>query len=300
MNIKYRQLKAFSLAAQTQSFTRAADAMAVTQASFSTLIKELEHDLGVVLFERTTRRCTLTDAGRVLADTLRSPLEHLESVYAHMKEIGAGKRGRLVVAALPSMSFDLVPRVLAGFRAALPGVEVVLRERMNEEVFDAVKAREAELGLGCLLRPDPELEWVPLGSDQLLAIVPAHHALAGPGVTWRQLENFPMIMMGRGSAERALLASNLRLKAAFDVEYVATAVAMVREGLGITTLPSSLIGGLNMQGLKTVPIAGALAKRALGVAYRKGSHLSSIAAAFVEQLANPAARRASKTRDAMQ
>lgn len=292
MNPKYRQLKAFTLAVEAQSFTRAADAMAVTQASFSSLIKELESDLGVVLFERTTRRCALTDAGQVFADGLRAPLEHLESVYAQMKERGLGRRGRLVVAALPSMSFDLVPKVLSNFRTTLPGVEVVLKERMNDDVFRAVKDREAELGLGYSLRPDKELQWVALATDRILAVLPPAHALAASAsITWRQLENQSMITLGTGSTIRALLASNLRLQSTFEVEYVATAVALVREGLGITTLPSSVIGGLNMQGLVTVPIAGSMARRNLGVAYRKDAQLSRIAQAFLEQLQRTAEMR---------
>ena len=171
------------------------------------------------------------------------------------------------------------------FVSASAGVEVVLKERMNDDVFRAVREREVELGLGYTLRPDKELQWVPLGTDRILAILPPSHALAGSAsITWRQLENQSMITLGTGSTVRALLSSNLRLQSSFEVEYVATAVALVREGLGITTLPSTVISGLNMDGLVTVPIAGSMARRNLGVAYRKDAQLSKIAQAFLEQL----------------
>lgn len=285
MNIKYRQLKAFMLAARSLSFTEAANALSVTQASFSSLVKELENDLDVLLFKRSTRRCTLTEEGKTFYDNLQGPLAQLERLYGQMKEMGQGKRGRLVMSALPSMASEFLPSVLAGFRAQLPNVDVVLTECKNESVFAALKHREAELGLGCLLRPDPDLVWTPLYSDQLMLIVPQVHALAGSAqVSWQQLAAYPHIMIGTGSAERALMAHGLEVQYAFKVEHTATAVAMVRQGLGVTTLPSSVIASMNMAGVEQIPIEGPLATRVLGVAYLKDTAISRIATSFIERL----------------
>ncbi len=293
MNIKYRQLKAFTLAARSLSFTEAANALSVTQASFSSLVKELENDLDVALFRRTTRRCTLTEEGKAFYENLQGPLEHLEALYSQMKETGQGKRGRLVMSALPSIASEFLPRVLADFRARLPNVDIVLAERTNESVFVAVKQREAELGLGSMLRPDPDLTWLPMYSDRLMLIVPAGHELAGHDhVEFADLGPFPHIMIGTGSADRAFMASELHVKYAFKVEYLTTAVAMVRQGLGITTMPSSVVRSMNMEGVVAVPIAGPLATRMLGVAYLKDASLSRVAESFIKVLQKASAASA--------
>ncbi|MEC7761727.1 MAG: LysR substrate-binding domain-containing protein [Pseudomonadota bacterium] len=280
MNIKYRQLKAFSIAARTLSFTQAADELAVTQASFSAMIRQLEADLGVPLFERTTRRCSLTDAGVELDGKLRGPLGQLEQAYRDIQDVGSGKRGKIVLCALPSMASTYVTEVLARFRATYPGVDLVLMERKNEEVFASVKRRECELGFGSFIRPEPELEWTPIVNDRLNLIVPIGHPLDQDSVTWTDLGRFPQIRISTGSAERAMLESRLHLEPDFEVEYVATAVSMVRRGLGVTTLPSSVQATLNLEGVSSVPIEGDLAVRQLGVARRNDVDLGPAASTF--------------------
>lgn len=283
MNIKYRQLKAFTLAARSLSFTQAAQALAVTQASFSSLIKELEADLGLSLFNRSTRRCELTPEGAQFFEGLQGPLEHLELLYAQMTEVGQGKRGRLIMSALPSMSSQFLPVVLSRFTAALPNVEVVLTERKNEDIFAAVKHRKVELGLGCLLHADPELTWLPLYSDHLMLLAPVTHELGRrTSVTWQDVARFPHIMIGTGTAEQAFISQGLPVQYAYKVEYVATAVAMVRQGLGLTTLPSSVLPTLNREGTVSVPIDSTLATRTLGVAHLSSATPTRVAQAFLQ------------------
>jgi DNA-binding transcriptional LysR family regulator len=284
MNIKYRQLKAFSLAARLASFTEAASAMAVTPASFSSLIKALEQDLGVVLFDRTTRRCVLTDAGRSFDAQLGGALDHVETLYRDMKETGQGSRGRLSIAAIPSLSLAVISPTLARYRSRYPHVQIVLSERRNDEVFAAVRDREVELGMGSLLKPDGVLTWRPVLTDRLMLVAPRGHPLASARVGWRALEAYPYIMMSTGPAEHAIRVNNLRVQPVFEVDHVATAVAMVRHGIGITALPSSVIPALNMDGVVCVPIEGRLAIRTLGVAYRGASALSKAAEQFIELL----------------
>jgi len=296
MNIKYRQLKAFSLAARMSSFMEAASAMAVTPASFSNLIKELEQDLGVILFDRTTRRCVLTDAGQVFHDQMSGAIAHVETLYREMIEIGQGHRGRLAIAAVPSLSFGVIARALAEYKTSYPNVEIVLHERRNDDVFAAVRNREVELGMGSLLRQDSALTWLPTLTDRLMLIVPHGHPLAKGRVGWRALASYPYIMMSTGPAEHAIRVNNLRVNPLMEVEHVATAVAMVRHGMGITALPSSVIPVLNMEGVVCVPIEGRLAIRSLGIAHRSGSKLSRAAETFIQTVRGVAKRSQQKNK----
>jgi len=97
-HLKFRQIKAFTLALENGSFKAAAQILCITQPSFTALIKALEEDLGFKLFERTARQCLVTEQGRDFYQRVCRPLEDLEEAYSLTKEEGLGSRGRLKLA----------------------------------------------------------------------------------------------------------------------------------------------------------------------------------------------------------
>jgi LysR family carnitine catabolism transcriptional activator len=284
MNIKYRQLKAFSLAARLGSFAKAAAAMCVTQPSFSVLIRELEHDLGMPLFERTTRSCALTPAGLTLFRDVEPVLHDLQEAYHHAKETGAGRRGCLSMAAIPSLAFGIITEVLGGFHKVYPDVRIQMREELNMSVIKAVKQNEVELGIGCQLNADSEVAFMPLFHDVLMMFAAKDHPAWNAPVTWQTIEEYPLILLGLGSAERALQQCNPGLAAAFEVAHMGTAMGMARHGMGITVLPSSGLDGLNTEGLRWTPMPGEMGRRCIGVLHRKRKTLSASALAFIDML----------------
>jgi len=290
MNIKYRQLKAFALAVEAGSFREAADRLAVTQSSFSALIQALEHDVGIALFERTTRSCRPTDAGVRLYDRVRNPLADLEDGYAFVSDIGRGARGVLSFAVLPSLAAGMATRHLAAFQRRHPDVRVKLRERKHAELIEAVERGDVEFGIGVMLRPVPDLGFRPVTRDELLFLVPDGHALLSMAPVWKCLERFPYIFVGNGNAEMAIAAAQVRAPAAYEVEHVATALAMVRHGLGVAVVASSTLNGVEMDGVVAVAIRGRSTERLIGVIQKKGRRLSAAAEAFVEQVLEEAGR----------
>lgn len=291
MNIKYRQLKAFILAAEAGSFVAAARALSVTPSSFSALIKEMENDLGVELFERSTRKCQLTEAGRSLYDKVHGALEDIEAGYGHVHDIGQGSRGNLTFACLPSLAAGLAVGRLTRFNQQFPLVRVRLRERKHNELIQAVQDGGVEFGIGVLLRPDPDLEFDYLMSDHLCFVAPLEHPVNAEPPTWKCLEKFPYIYVGNGNTEHALTAARIRRPAAYEVEHVATALAMARQNLGLAVLPTSSINGLDTQGLSCIPIRGEASERRIGIIRRTGRPPRAAAREFIrilrEDLPNP-------------
>lgn len=283
-NLKYRQLKAFATVVECGSFRGAAERLSVTQPSLSGLIKELEADVGVRLFERTTRRCALTDAGTSFHEDMRGALAHLEEAYRHVKEVGRGSRGRLSLAALPSLSAGIATRTLGEFRRANPSVRIELTEGRNDEVLAAVRRGEAEIGIASMWRADKELVFQELFTDRMMFVAAAGHEIAGMRPTLGLAEKFDLILMSAGPTEEALQTSQISAPAAFRVEHLATALAMVRHGLGISILPSSVRAVMNMEGLVCRPIEGPLAVRRLGTIVRRNSRLTPAAAVFATLL----------------
>jgi len=298
INIKYRPLKAFLLAADGGSFTRAADRFGVTQPSFTALIQDLEAVLGVRLFDRTTRNIELTAAGSEFLARIQRPLTDLEEAYRRILDLAAVKRGSVVLGALPSTSLTLIPPALRALRVEHPTLRVRVVEAHNDELISMVRTNQIEFALATVLAPAADLAFHPLISDSFFAVFPAGHELAArPNLRWRDLVPYDLILLSQGSSARAQFDLAVKAEAAapaassrYDVTHMSTAAGLVRQGLGITLLPRLALPELNLSGLLSKPLDDASARRTIGVLRRLDRSLSPAAAAFAAQLTKVAAQ----------
>ncbi|HEY4352101.1 MAG TPA: LysR family transcriptional regulator, partial [Paraburkholderia sp.] len=111
MNVTLRQLRVFIEVARLQSFSRAGDEIGLTQSAVSRCVRELEAELGLKLIDRTTREVQLTDAGGNLVASVSRLLTDLDDALREIREIGEQRRGRVVVAASPTIACRLMPQV---------------------------------------------------------------------------------------------------------------------------------------------------------------------------------------------
>lgn len=296
MNIKYRPLKALLLAVETGSFTHAADRLGVTQPSFTALIRDLEDILGVRLFDRTTRSIALTAAGRDFLARIERPVADLEEAYRSILDLAAVRRGSVVMGALPSTSLTLIPPGLRLLRVAHPTLRIRVVEAHNDDLVAMVRTNQIEFALAAMLEPAADLTFQPLLEDAFAAVFPAGHELADrPLLYWRDVAPHDLILLSRGSSVRELYDEAVmdqpeaRAASRYDVTHMTTATGLVRQGLGITILPSLALPELNLTGLVTRPLADDSARRTIGVLHRKDRTLSAAAKAFVAQLTSVAA-----------
>src|SRR5437773_10815346 len=160
MNVTLRQLRAFILVGRLGSFTRAAQAMHLTQSALSLLVRELESAMNTRLLDRTTRNVSLTTAGKEFFDSTQRVLADLEHAIGNVDKLVAKERGRVVIAAPLVLSSTLLPPILAGFRAAYPGIELVLNDSLPSQVLPQVKTGTADLGIGTFSRTEEGLQRV--------------------------------------------------------------------------------------------------------------------------------------------
>lgn len=277
-NLRYRQVKAFCLAVETGSFHRAAQSLHVTPPSFTLLIKNLEEDLGMRLFERTTRRCDPTPGAMAFYQSVSRALEDLEEAYRYARDEGTGVRGRLTIASVPSLASGFLTQTLALFHQRYPGVRIFMSEHSSNDVVTAVRQNQVELGFGRVMLPQDDLTFVPLLHDRLLVAAPAGHPiLKTPRIKWRHLGEHPLVLVGGGTTEQQVRGALPSARYSFEVTRMATAVSMVRHGLGITVTPTSAINGLDVTGLAFAAIAEASATRELGCIHRTNRALSAAA-----------------------
>lgn len=293
MSIKYRPLKAFLLAVQTGSFTHAADRLGVAQPSFTALIRDLEEILGVRLFDRNTRGIALTAAGKDFLSRVERPIADLEEAYRSILDLAAVRRGSVVIGALPSTSLTLIPPALRLLRTAHPTLRVRVVEAHNDDLVTMVRTNQIEFAIAAMLEPAADLAFQPLLEDAFAAVFPAGHELAArPRLHWRDVAPHDLILLSRGSSVRELYDDAMEdqpetttAASRYDVTHMTTAIRLVRQGLGITVLPSLALPELDLAGLVACRLADVSARRNIGVLHRRDRSLSAAATAFANQLA---------------
>ena len=143
--VTLRQLRAFVAVAEEGSIARAAQRLHLTGSALSMLIASLEGELGTRLFERTTRRLQLTDAGRELLPAIGEVFHHLDSALSDLRESTQRRDTQLRIAASPLLAATLLPGVMAGFRERYPAVRLKLLDKAVGAVPQAVRGGDADI-----------------------------------------------------------------------------------------------------------------------------------------------------------
>jgi len=289
-----RQLRYFVAVAEERHFGRAAARLHMAQPPLSQQIRRLETELGVVLFERTTRRVDLTPAGAVYLDRARSILSSVEEAAHESRRVAAGVVGHLTIGCVGSVTYSLLPALSRRLGEELPGVDFSFRgEMLAFEQVQALRAGTIDLAL---LRPPVEDGLIAvkvLRRDRLVAAVPAGHPLAQrKKVRVADLEGVPLIVHSadRRSAMYGVVTGLCR-GAGFDpvirheVGETSTLVTLVAGGLGVAVVPEQ-ITALGLEGVVYRPLVGPASTVELAVAHhseRSEPHLLR-AISVVEEL----------------
>jgi DNA-binding transcriptional LysR family regulator len=171
------QLRCFIAVAEERHFGRAAARLLITPSTLSKRCANLEHELGVRLFDRTTRRVELSQAGAVMIDSIRRVLGEIDSLRSLADEAAQGRAGRLVVAYSPGNG-ELVADMIHTLRMKSPDVEVRLQEYLSVEVGPLVMAGQATVGVCRDTRPRGLKSLVLTRRPASHVLVPADHRLA--------------------------------------------------------------------------------------------------------------------------
>ncbi len=250
--------------ADERHFGRAAARVHIAQPALSQQVKQLERELGVELFRRTTRRVELTEAGRRFAEHARGILAGVERARDDMALLAAGQAGRVAVGFIGTATYDVLPRVAREVRRELPDVDLQLRgEELSPRLLAGLADHTFDLAL---LRPDPQagagLTVRTLRAERLVAVVPASHELAGRArIELAQLAGEPFVMHPSGHRssihERVLRAcadAGFEPVSLLEVAETATMVVFVAAGLGVALVPEP-VRSLGLAGVSYVELA---------------------------------------------
>ncbi|NGM87940.1 LysR family transcriptional regulator [Parapusillimonas sp. SGNA-6] len=295
MNLSTRQLRAFVALLEERHFTRAAERCHQTQPAFSALIKSLEDAAGVRLFDRTTRRVELTTEGSIFSESASRILADMEAAMNELRDHVAKRKGKVSVAALPSLAAGWLPGIYADFHAGYPGIELQLHDALLEPCLDMVRRGAVDMAVAACGQDMSGLEIEPLCEDLFYLVCRRDHALAAQAaVHLRELKGNPIIQLGRGSSIRQSLSRHpafVRLDTFLEVDHLATVTGLVAAGLGISLVPAMTLFQFQHPDIRIVPLAGRTKmKRSLYLIKRDDKSLSSAAQAFYDLLRDQRSR----------
>ncbi|MDP7737806.1 LysR family transcriptional regulator [Mycobacterium paragordonae] len=244
MNLQ--QLRYVLAVAETRSFTRAADGLFVVQSALSQQVRKLEDELGVPIFNRTTRSVSLTPAGEALTPLMRQVIAGVDQLAIDAQALRGAVTGRLTVGMMeiPSESLD-VAALMATFHARYPDVTVTLRSGGSDLLVQATRERKLDVAIvGSNAARSTDLACEHLFSESLVAVLPVTHPLAKePAVTLDELAELPFIDFPPGyglrrETDRGFAAVKRRV--AFEVTRVDEVIHFVCQNLGVALLPESV------------------------------------------------------------
>jgi len=267
-------------------FTRAAAALHVSQPALSHGIGALEAELGVGLFSRVGRTVSLTDAGHRTVAVARRVLAEAAELQAVASSAAAAMAGTLTVAALPTLSTDLLAGWIGEFRAAYPAVAVRISEPEGlVGVEQAVRSGRADLGVTDLTTGATGLRRIEVVRQQVVAICPPGRVAGAGPLTASELAALPLVATPEGTSMRRLLDRVLQRAAvppsiAVEVDNREAIVPLVLAGAGASLVPERAAAFAAERGAVVRPLRPAVTRR-VGIIQRPGRP-SPVAAALTE------------------
>jgi DNA-binding transcriptional LysR family regulator len=288
--MELRHLRYFKTVAEELSFTRAAALLHVAQSAVSAQVRDLESELGVVLFERNSRQVQLTAAGKIFLTGIDQVFQTLEDTGRKLRRIGQGNAASLAIGFIGAQSHEWMPQVLKRFRGKHPGVEVSLIEMVPSEQLEALLARTLDVGLVGPIdgKPPPGLRLECITEEDPMVGVPNDHPVAQMvSVSLAQLRDESFILTSsKNSPNYRTWLSRLCYRAGFvpkvvqEVDRARTGVQYVAAGFGISIFAEH-ISRLPAPGVSFVPIHPVGPKIRYGIAWRRGP-VSEVITRFID------------------
>ncbi|MCI3273894.1 LysR substrate-binding domain-containing protein [Streptomyces cylindrosporus] len=243
--MELRHLQHFVAVAEDQHFTRAAERLLVSQSGLSASIRALERELQTPLFVRTTRRVTLTEAGRALLCEAERILAQVRAAHEAVAAVQGVLRGTLSLGTEQCIAGVHVARLLAAFRHRHPDVEIRLRQAGSGALAEEVAAGRLDLAFAYRTQADTDqLRSVALTAEPMTVLCHPTHRLAalGAAVTPDELGgevfvDFHPDWGPRRTTDTAFAAAGVRRTVALEVNDVHSLLDLVDENLGIAVVP---------------------------------------------------------------
>jgi DNA-binding transcriptional LysR family regulator len=286
-SLSSRQLNAVLAVAEYRSFIAAASFLKLSQPALTRTIKQVEAELGVRLFSRSTRRVSVTDAGKDFAALAERLLNDLEIGVENLRELADRPRGQIVVASVVSLANAMLPALLAGYGRRFSGIEVHLREGLHHAVIDEVRSGLADFGIGYIDDAPKSFVTEGLGTETFHVVLPRDSALARRktvelrAMADAALVSFPVESRTRRIVDGAAAAAGIFLQYSLTANRLPTLHGLVRNRIGLAIVPASERPLPDDPDLVSRPLAGKRLACQIGIMRLRERELTPAAAEFL-------------------
>jgi LysR family transcriptional regulator, benzoate and cis,cis-muconate-responsive activator of ben and cat genes len=283
--MNFKQLTYFIAVAEELHFGRAAERLDMAQPPLSRQIKQIEEDLGAILFNRGRSSITLTQAGERLLQRGKAILAQMEDTKLEVRRLGQGAEGRLRIGFVGSATFGILPNIIKSYRAHYPEVNLSLIPMNNAQLHRALISRELDVVFARPALRDPEFLTKELLEEKLILALPdivdtggrsvaklerlmTHHLILYPEYPRPSYADFVL-----NAVEAAGFQAPLRIWC-MDLQ---TALGLVAVGEGVCIVPES-VSNAPRKGMKFLKIEPEIARTALSLNYRvdeQGVHVQN-------------------------
>jgi LysR family carnitine catabolism transcriptional activator len=290
-NITFKQIKAFAAVARERSFTRAAQQLHLTQSTLTSSIKLLESEIGMPLFDRSTRTLVLTPQGELFLPTALRLLRDLHESLDDLESIVERQRGAVTVAATTSFIHYVLAPAVALMAADYPGITIRLSEDTTAQAAQKVIAAEADFGVATLFDAMPMLESEKLLTDTYGVVFDSDHALRDESepVPWARLLGHTMIGLHHSNGIRALIDRHPDIpsplkKPPYEVGAMPSMYPLLRQHFGYAALPALAATPLILFGMHFKPLTAPVLHRDLYIFKKKGRSMTPAARTLIEAI----------------
>lgn len=278
------QLEIFSLVAELRGFTAAANRLGISQSAVSHALKSLEQELGVELLRRHQSQVELSDIGQQLLLRARAMIGLANTLRQEATDARGMKRGTLRIGSFgPTSSIRLLPLILQHYRAAHPGIEVHIDEGPDRQVIQWLQERRIDIGFVVL--PEERFDTFALIEDQMVALLPADHALAGrDSLSLSDLCSDPFVLTEAGSSElvsRLFSAARLTPNIRYRCSQLISTLDTVGRGDALTVVAESSLPDDDNRRYVKKPLSPAVIRQ-VGLAVLDQRQSSPATLAFVK------------------
>lgn len=271
------KIKAVLLAVKYKSLSKASEEFSYTPSALSHSVESLENELGVKLLRRSHTGVELSDEGELLLEKLSAVVNAENELIKYASAISASKHNRLRIGTYSSVSVNLLPKILNGFKEQHS--EIGISIKVGNKISDWLDKDIVDILFGV---ESTDCEWLPIARDDFVAVVPEMLFPGRKTIRFEELYPYSFIITENLEVTHNFDLSRFKELISLTSEDDMSAVSMVQEGMGVTILPS-LVLKKQQNDIRTIELEPSL-YRTLGISYKRELHASSGAMKFVQYL----------------
>jgi len=283
-----RQLSYFLEVANQGSFSKASQAIHLSQPTLSKMVKSLEEELGVVLLNRSTRHVELTDVGKVVqahAQTILNAKQNLLLAVADMVEL---RKGQFTLGLPPVIGASFFPKVISKFRKQYPDTQIQLVEEGSKRIEQLLIAGSIDLGVVVLPVDEEQFEVVPIVQKHLNLAIPSSHPLSGRSkVQLSELKNESFILFRQefslhDRVKEACIREGFEPQVAYESSEWDFIYELIRADQGISFLPETICDKFGSDHVQVIREIEPSIHWDLAIIWKKGAYVSHAASGWIE------------------